>query len=134
MERPDTPLSSPRLCSAIGETCRTARLELGLTQEDVAERVGIATEVYGRLERGKMTPSVPTLRKLCLVLNVSADVALSIDPTAERPVRLEGSFAIHEESTPPEHRRLVRRAQRLSPKAVRLLGILAAFLAKASRS
>ena len=71
-----------RLSKNIGESCRAARMKARLTQEDVAEKVGIATEVYGRLERGNMNPSVPTLRKVCLVLNLSADAALAIDKEA----------------------------------------------------
>ena len=51
-----------KLATRLGECARAARQRLNLTQEDVAERIGIATEVYGRLERGNMLPSVPTFR------------------------------------------------------------------------
>ena len=117
-----------RLATAIGEACRAARLEAGLTQEDVADRVGLATEVYGRLERGNMTPSVPTLRKLCLVLHVSADAALSIDTAARLPPRSEAPAPSEGKAASPEHRRLIRRARNLHRKEVRLLGLLASAL------
>lgn len=116
-----------RLAPRIGAACRVARQKLQLTQEDVAERVGLATEVYGRLERGNMTPSVPTLRKLCLALNLSADVALALDDTAELPPR-----PMPEEEQSADVRRLLRRARELSPDRVRILLTLAGVFAKDS--
>jgi transcriptional regulator with XRE-family HTH domain len=67
-----------KLQRALGEAARAARLRLGLTQEEVAQKVGLAQSVYGRVERGGMMPSVPTLRKLCLVLGVSPEALLSL--------------------------------------------------------
>ncbi|PTL75409.1 helix-turn-helix domain-containing protein [Vitiosangium sp. GDMCC 1.1324] len=117
-----------RLATNIGEACRAARVEAGLTQEDVADRVGIATEVYGRLERGNMTPSVPTLRKVCLVLNLSADAALAIDKEARLPPRPPATDAGGDEGASPEHRRLIRRTKRLPRRELRILGVLATIL------
>ncbi len=114
-----------RLAPRIGDACRAARQKLQLTQEDVAERVGLATEVYGRLERGKMIPSVPTLRKLCLCLNLSADVALATDDAAELPPR-----PVLDEEQSPDVRRLLRRARKLPPDRVKILLQLAAVFAK----
>ncbi len=67
----------------LGQQARAARLRLGLTQEEVARRVGLAQSVYGRVERGGMMPSVPTLRKLCLALELSSDALLSLGTTEE---------------------------------------------------
>ncbi|MCY1083783.1 helix-turn-helix domain-containing protein [Archangium lansingense] len=114
-----------RLAPRIGAACRAARQKLQLTQEDVAERVGLATEVYGRLERGNMTPSVPTLRKLCLSLNLSADVALALDDTAELPPR-----PMLEEEQSADVRRLLRRARELPPDRLKILLQLANVFAK----
>lgn len=117
-----------RLAMNIGEACRAARTEAGLTQEDVAEKVGIATEVYGRLERGNMTPSVPTLRKVCLVLNLSADAALAIDKEATLPPRPPSTESAGGEKASPEHRRLMRRTRALPRRELRVLGVLATIL------
>ena len=117
-----------RLATNIGEACRAARAKAGLTQEDVADRVGIATEVYGRLERGNMTPSVPTLRKVCLVLELSADAALAIDKEARLPPRPPVAEAGGDEGASPEHRRLIRRTKRLPRRQLRVLGVLATML------
>ncbi|MFY0572900.1 helix-turn-helix domain-containing protein [Archangium lansingense] len=117
-----------RLATNIGEACRAARVEAGLTQEDVADRVGIATEVYGRLERGNMTPSVPTLRKVCVVLNLSADAALAIDKEAKLPPRPPATESGSDEGASAEHRRLIRRTKRLPRRQLRVLGIIAGML------
>ena len=65
----------------LGETLRAARAQTVWTQADVAERVGVATEVYGRMERGQLTPSVPNLRKLCALLRMDAGEALDLGST-----------------------------------------------------
>jgi transcriptional regulator with XRE-family HTH domain len=115
-----------RLATGLGESARAARLRLGLTQEEVAERLGMAPEVYGRLERGNMLPSVPTLRVLCLLLGMSANVALG--------TVLLGVGNWSPEVRPPEEsvemRRLMRRARALDEQALHVLSLLAAYLAK----
>jgi transcriptional regulator with XRE-family HTH domain len=67
-----------KLQRILGEAARAARLRLGLTQAEVAVKVGLSPAVYGRVERGHMTPSVPTLRRLCETLGVSSDAVLSL--------------------------------------------------------
>ena len=66
------------LATTIGARARAARKVLGLTQPEVAEIVGVATEVHGRIERGHMQPSVPTLVRLSRALNVTPDVLLGV--------------------------------------------------------
>lgn len=115
-----------RLATIIGTAVRAARQRLELTQADVAERVGIATEVYGRLERGHMLPSVRTLRKLCLVLNCSSDVLLGMSATPA----VEGGAPQLAEDPPeyrdrPEVRRLMRTVRKLDNPRLRLLGQVA---------
>jgi transcriptional regulator with XRE-family HTH domain len=129
MPRPFRKTSTQQtLSSIIGSNCRTSRLRLRLTQEDVAQRVGIATEVYGRLERGLMTPSVSTLYKVCCVLRISADAALGLDDAAVLPDVLDASRVHRGSSGSPAHRRLMYRAQQLPNKYVRLLGLMATAL------
>lgn len=111
------------LARTIGTRIRAARLRVKLTQQDVAERIGMVAEVYGRLERGKMLPSVETLRKLPLVLGVSADELLGLGRPAGPAIRSP-------ESDPsPEIRRLVRRARVLNPAKQRLMAMVAGALA-----
>jgi len=58
------------LQKCIGAAARRARDGLGLTQGDVAKRAGIAAQVYGRIERGGMMPSVFTLRAISAALGI----------------------------------------------------------------
>ncbi len=93
-----------KLQRTLGDAARAARLRLGLTQEEVSRKVGLAQSVYGRIERGGMMPSVPTMRKLCEALDISADALLSLG----RPKR---AGAASNEAPPPaagEHPELSR--------------------------
>lgn len=120
-----------RLATALGATARSARMRAGLTQADVADRVGIATEVYGRLERGKMLPSVPTLWRLCSVLNTPSDEFLGLTHAPGAPVPGEplAPFASAEESSEadstPEMRRLVRTLRKLGRPELKLMNLVA---------
>jgi transcriptional regulator with XRE-family HTH domain len=106
-------LTKKKMTVLLGEVLREARLKAELTQADVAERVGVATEVYGRIERGNLTPSVPNLRKLCMVLRVDASAALGLD-VREAAAWLQESAALPEES--PRLRRLLRTLRQLDDK------------------
>jgi transcriptional regulator with XRE-family HTH domain len=91
------------LTTQIGKAARGARLRFGLTQEDIAERVGIAAEVYGRVERGDMLPATPTLRNICAALGISADLLVGL----AGPETTQAQTAPIESDT-PEIRRLMR--------------------------
>ncbi|NTX08878.1 helix-turn-helix transcriptional regulator [Myxococcus sp. CA051A] len=106
-----------KLAAILGGAARVARLRLGLTQSDVAERVGMAMEVYSRLERGRMLPRTQTLKRLCDVLQVSSDTLLgvgrggaSLTPVASRKPERED---------PLELRRMTRKLRELEPSQLR---------------
>ena len=71
-----------KLRHALVDAARAARLRLGLTQAEVAKKVRLKSGVYGRVERGAMVPSVPTLRRICETLGISSDVLLSLGAQA----------------------------------------------------
>ena len=106
----------------LGAAVLAARERLGMTQAEVAAQVGIAPAVYGRIERGQMLPSVPTLRQICVALHVPADVLMAFDPverTTEPSVR---------EEDPPELRRLANALRGLSPASIRVLTAIASVI------
>lgn len=53
------------------------RKELGLTQEGLAERVGVDTETISRFERGATAPSLATLEILASQLEITIAELLS---------------------------------------------------------
>ncbi|WP_426752889.1 helix-turn-helix domain-containing protein [Myxococcus sp. Y35] len=98
-----------QLATFIGPAARAARSRLGLTQAEVARHLGIAHAVYSRLERGKMLPSVPTLHRLCEVLDAS-------------PNELMGhTRAMHPDTDSPARRRLFYRVRQLDETRARAM-------------
>ena len=56
------------------------RKQKGLTQQEVADRLGMSLSGYSRIESGKRGTSVETLRKLAEIYGVSADDLLKDKP------------------------------------------------------
>jgi transcriptional regulator with XRE-family HTH domain len=103
---------------SLGEVARAARERLGLTQAQVAQKVGLVPGVYGRIERGDMMPSVPSLRRLCLVLGISSDALLNLKSTQ---VAAQVDESPSEESFSPELRRIVHQLRTWTPKRLKVL-------------
>ena len=53
-----------------GQRVRQHRRELDLTQEDFAQRVGIATETVSKIERGERRPSKHVAERMAQVLEL----------------------------------------------------------------
>ena len=51
---------------------KQARLRSGLTQEQLAEAVGVSVKFIGNIERGTRAPSFETIEKIAEVLEVDA--------------------------------------------------------------
>ena len=62
----------------LGKRVRYIRRCKDITQEQLAEMVGISTSFVGHIERGTRVLSVDTLFKLCIALGVSADDLMGI--------------------------------------------------------
>jgi transcriptional regulator with XRE-family HTH domain len=101
----------------IGERARAARTRLGLNQEQVADRVGISAEVYGRLERGLNMPRIPTLMRICEVLRVEPNELLLRAEPRHVPERLS-----------PDLRRLVSLLEDSDSRTVRRVTDVARWL------
>lgn len=116
-----------QLTSHMASVLREARKRTPMTQSDVAERVGVVTEVLGRMERGNMLPSVPTLRRLCVVLRLDANALLGLLPEGAPtwlPPAEPGADVL------PELRRLVRSLRRLDAEQLLLVHTLTVALLK----
>lgn len=62
--------------ATLGRHIRSARAQLKLRQEDVANLAGVSLSYYGRLERGKVRPTVERLGRVCHALKIPLSVAL----------------------------------------------------------
>ena len=56
-----------------GERLKRLRIEHNLTQEQLAQRVGVLKASISSYELGKQYPTINTLIKLCNLFDVSAD-------------------------------------------------------------
>jgi transcriptional regulator with XRE-family HTH domain len=116
-----------KLALALGAAARAARLRAGLTQAEAAEKVGLAPGVYGRIERGGMMPSVPTLRKLSIALKIPSDTLLSLSHT--EVTAWVDSLPPREERS-PDLRKLARSLRNLSPSQLKVLNVIASALVR----
>ncbi|HSP80196.1 MAG TPA: helix-turn-helix transcriptional regulator [Myxococcaceae bacterium] len=112
----------------LGQVARAARERLGLTQAQVAKQVDLVPGVYGRIERGDMLPSVPSLRRICLALGLSADALLGL-ASSEVSTTMEGVPA--EAETRPELLRIVLLLRTWSASRLKVLSKVLNILASA---
>lgn len=54
----------------IGLRIRTARKSIGLTQDELSERIDRSVETVSNLERGRTLPPLPTLVDIAQILNL----------------------------------------------------------------
>lgn len=58
------------------EQLRKARIAAGLTQQQVADAIGITNSTYCGYETGKRQPDVPKIKQLSKILGISGDFLL----------------------------------------------------------
>lgn len=77
---------------------RNVRIKAGLTQAQVAEKIGIAPSSYSCYESGKREPDVPKLKKIADVLGVTGNELLGIDEDgSEFPPQFNAELSNYEE-------------------------------------
>ena len=64
----------------LGSRIRQARDRAGLTQEQLAERIGVSRTAIARYESGEIEPKLHNLAAIAVALNVSCDELLGIRP------------------------------------------------------
>ncbi len=99
----------------LGARIRTLREAAGLTQEALAERVGVDTQTIQRVERAKVTPSLPRVFALADALEVTMsemfegeDVAVDTSPVTPDELAVLRAYR----STPGSRRSLALRVIR----------------------
>ncbi|MBE6943400.1 MAG: helix-turn-helix transcriptional regulator [Ruminococcaceae bacterium] len=69
-------MSNENFLKQMGQRIWARRKALGLTQEDLAEMIGVTTPMISNLEWGKKAIRPDNLAKVCKALGVSADFIL----------------------------------------------------------
>lgn len=62
----------------LGQNLKAARAAKGITQKELAERLGVYAKDISRWENNQRTPSSIALAKICRELNASADEILEL--------------------------------------------------------
>lgn len=61
------------------ERLKMIRVESGMTQKDVYQKLDISPNGYASYEQGRTEPNIQTLIKLCAIFEISADYLLGIN-------------------------------------------------------
>lgn len=60
----------------IGQKISACRKKRGMSQEDLAERIGVSRQAVSRWETGESVPDVEKIKALCRIFEVPADYLL----------------------------------------------------------
>lgn len=82
---------------SFADNLRSAREMRGLTQQQIADMMGITKSTYCGYETGKRQPDVPKIKQLSQILNVTADTLLetghdSIAPLSQSALKLANDY------------------------------------------
>jgi transcriptional regulator with XRE-family HTH domain len=70
-------MTTPTPLAVLGDRVRTCRRELGLSQQDLAERASLHWTFVGQVERGQRNLSLNNLLKLARALDVDPGVLVT---------------------------------------------------------
>lgn len=90
----------------IGQRIYKQRRSLGITQEALAEKVGVSANYISKVERGKERPNLDMLGKICVVININL-ARLLIGVCEEEFDYLHSDFAELLKECSPEKRKLI---------------------------
>ena len=74
--------------TAIGSYIARKRREQNLTQEQLAQQLGVSNKTISKWENGKCTPDYSIIQRLCEVIHVSLPELMDGEDTAEDSVRV----------------------------------------------
>lgn len=59
-----------KISLSVGKKIRITRRKLGLTQEELSEKVSLHVSTLGRIERGEMNSPIQTINKIATALKI----------------------------------------------------------------
>lgn len=69
-------MNKDEMNKTIGNALKQYRIKNGYTQEQVAERIGLAPKYISQMERGLSSGTIETLIKFCNFYNITTDAIL----------------------------------------------------------
>lgn len=88
-------MSENEFLKEMGQRIMLRRKSLHMTQEELAEKLGVSTQMISNLELGKKAIRPENLAKVCMILGLSADFVLTgtntktnVDTVAEKLIQL----------------------------------------------
>lgn len=100
---------------AIGRFIAKKRKEQNLTQEQLAERLGVSNKTISKWETGKCMPDYTVIKSLCEELQVTVSELMDAEEMEEKSVRVYDDDQILD---------LLRRTQELEKQKVTLTGVI----------
>ena len=77
----------------IGNIIKQHRERMNMSQTKLATILGLTQEAISRYENGTREPDINTIKKICVLFNISADELLEIETPSERAkVQINNSF------------------------------------------
>lgn len=86
----------PEYSQRLAEAIKNTRLELGLTQEEVAERSGTDVRTIINMEMGRGNPKLKTLYAVIRALKMDARLIFDDDPQNESSIARQVKFILDE--------------------------------------
>lgn len=81
-------ISQKNLAESVGRAIARHRLRVSLTQEEVAERLGIGNEAVSRIERGLVIPNIARLYEFASIFHCeAADLLSEASPRSDDQAR-----------------------------------------------
>lgn len=99
----------------VGRFITKKRKEQNLTQEQLAERLGVSNKTISKWETGKCMPDYAVVKNLCEELNVSVSELMDGEETDDKSIRMYDEEQILD---------LLRRTQELEKQKVMLTGVI----------
>lgn len=109
----------------VGRFITKKRKEQNLTQEQLAERLGISNKTISKWETGKCMPDYAVVKNLCEELNVSVSELMDGEETDDKSIRMYDEEQILD---------LLRRTQELEKQKVMLTGVVLIVMGVAFQS
>lgn len=111
--------------TAIGSYIAKKRREMNLTQEQLAEKLGVSNKTISKWENGKCMPDYSIIEELCETLSISLSELMDGEDEAEDSVRVYDDEQILD---------LIRRTQELERQKSILYGVILIVLGIASNA